>query len=178
LHELEGDVAQSLQLSQKAQAGTLADRATIVAFSGDMDKLMTAFIIATGAAAMGMEVSMFFTFWGLAAVKKKVVYRGKGFLERMMAVMLPSGPQRLGTSKMNMLGAGPCFFRTVMRKKNVQSLPELVDMARDLGIKMMACEMSMGVMGITREEMIDDLEYCGVAAYLGDASDSRVTLFI
>ncbi|MCA9258266.1 MAG: DsrE/DsrF/DrsH-like family protein [Planctomycetales bacterium] len=176
--EIEELLANAVHLSQQANDAAPADRATIVAFSGDMDKLMAAFIIATGAAAMGMEVCLFFTFWGLAAVKKQTLYRGKGILERLMAAMLPSGPHRLSTSKMNFLGAGPTFFKTVMRRKNVTSLPELVELAQELDVKMVACEMSMGVMGVTREEMIEGLEYGGVAAYLGDAAQSKVTLFI
>jgi peroxiredoxin family protein len=96
----------------------------------------------------------------------------------MIAAMLPAGPHRVGTSNMNMLGVGPAFFKTIMRKKHVQLLPELIETASDLGVRLVACQMSMDIMGITREELLDGVEYGGVAAYLGDASDSRVTLFI
>jgi peroxiredoxin family protein len=178
LEDIRTQIAEALDCAKAAESAAVSDRVTMVVFSGDLDKLMAAFIVATGAAAMGMEVSMFFTFWGLAAVKKKAQYKGKPLTEKMMAVMLPSGPDRVGTSKMNMLGLGPAFFKMIMGKKKVQSLPELIELAREMEVKMVACEMSMDVMGIKREELIDGLEYGGVATYLGDASDSKVTLFI
>jgi len=167
-------------LSQRGQAAdpALSNRATIVAFSGDMDKLFATFVIATGAAATGMQVSIFFTFWGLNAIRQKAELRGKTLCEKLMALMLPSGPARLGTSKMNMLGAGPAFFRYVMKKRNVQTLPDLVAMAREAGVRLVACQTSMDVMGIRKEELIEGVEFGGVATYLADARDSRITLFI
>jgi len=165
-------------LRARIEEARVSDRATLVVFSGDMDKLMAAFIIATGAAAMGLEVSMYFTFWGLTAVKKTPIFKGKSIPERMMAAMLPSGPRHVGTSKMNMLGMGPLFFKMMMKKKNVETLPDLISLARELGVRMVACQMSMDVTGIQREELMDGLDYGGVATYLGDASDSKVTLFI
>ena len=164
--------------SAQAPRSTPTERATIVAFSGDMDKLFATFVIATGAAATGMQVSIFFTFWGLNAIRQKALLRGKGLCEKLMALMLPSGPARLGTSKMNLFGAGPTFFRYVMRKRNVLSLPDLVAMAREAGVRLVACQTSMDVMGIRREELIDGVEIGGVATYLADARDSRITLFI
>ncbi len=166
-----------LEKSDAEKVG-ISDRATIVVFSGDMDKLMAAFIIAVGAAAMDMEVSMFFTFWGITALKKQTVYSGKPVVEKMMSVMLPGGPDKVGTSKMNMMGFGPKFFKMVMEQKNVQSLPELIALARDLELRMVACQMSMDIMGIREDELIDGIEYGGVATYLADAADSRITLFI
>ncbi len=155
-----------------------SDRATIVVFSGDMDRLFGAFIIATGAAAMGMEVSMFFTFWGLSAIKRKTVYKGKPITGKLMAAMLPSGPDSVGTSRMNMMGLGPAFFRKMMKKNKVESLPELIDQAVEMGVRLVACRMSMDVLGMKEEELIDSAEYGGVATYLGDASDSKISLFI
>lgn len=159
------------------KAGT-SDRASIVIFSGDMDKLLAAFVIATGAATMDMKVSMYFAFWGLTALKKKTVFRNKSITEKLMALMLPSGPARLSVSKMNMMGIGPAFFKHVMKKKNISTLPELMNLARELGVRMIACQMSMDVMGIKKEELLDGLDYGGVATYLADARDSRITLFI
>ncbi len=156
----------------------LANRAAIIAFSGDMDKLMAAFIIATGAAAMGMEVSMYFTFWGLSAIKKHASLRHKKISEMLMSLMLPSGPHAVGTSKMNMLGMGPAFFRHVMKAKHVQSLPDLVRLAQESGVRLVACQMSMDVMGVTPAELIDGVEYGGVATYLDDAREARITLFV
>jgi peroxiredoxin family protein len=156
----------------------LANRATVVAFSGDMDRLMAAFIISTGAAAMGMDASMYFTFWGLSAIKKRTSFKNKKITEKLMGLMLPSGPASVGTSKMNMLGMGPAFFRYVMKQKNVQTLPDLITLAQEAGVKLVACQMSMDVMGITRGELIDGVECGGVATYLAEARDSRITLFI
>ncbi|MCC6646728.1 MAG: DsrE/DsrF/DrsH-like family protein [Polyangiaceae bacterium] len=157
---------------------TVADRATIIVFSGDMDKLMSAFIIASGAVAMGLEASMYFTFWGLAAVKKTTLYSGKSIVEKMLSLMLPGGPDDVPSSNMNMLGMGPVMFKSVMKKHNVETLPDLVKVSQELGVRMIACQMSMGVMGIGRDELIDGLEFGGVATYLGDATDSKVTLYI
>ena len=154
------------------------NRATLVVFSGDMDRLMAAFIIATGAVSMGMEVSMYFTFWGLTAVKKATVYRGKMTLEKLMSVIMPKGPGGAGTSSLNMLGLGPVFFKHMMKMKNVASLEDLISLAREMGVRMIGCQMSMDVMGIRQDELLDNLDYGGVATYLCDARESRVTLFI
>jgi peroxiredoxin family protein len=156
----------------------VANRATILVFSGEMDKLFAAFTIATGAAAMGLEVTMYFTFWGLVALKRKTTYAGKPLSEKMIAAMLSNDASSVGTSKMNYLGAGAKFFRTVMKRKNVASVPELIEVAREMEIKLMACQLSMDVMGITEDELIDGVEFGGVAAYIGDASDSRLTLMV
>jgi peroxiredoxin family protein len=154
------------------------DRCTIVAFSGDMDRLFAALTIASGAAAMGMESSMFFTFWGLSALKVKTTYAGKSVGQKMAAMMLPGGPGSVPTSRMNMAGMGPVFFKMLMKQKNVQSLPQMMEMVQELGVRIVACEMSMGVMGMSREELLPGIDYGGVATYLGDASRSKVTLFI
>jgi peroxiredoxin family protein len=174
---LQTQIEQALKncCSDKSQT---RNRATVVVFSSDMDKLIAAFIIATGAAAMGMDVSMYFTFWGLAALKKKTVLKGKSITEKLIGIMLPSGPAHVGTSKMNMLGMGAAFFKYVMKKKNVETLPDLIALAGEMDIRMVGCQMSMEVMGITKEELIDGLDYGGVTTYLADASDSKITLFI
>jgi len=163
---------------ESVESATLADRVSILVFSGEMDKLLAAFIVATGAAAMGTRVSMFFAFWGLAAIKKRRMFKGKPITEKMMAAMLPRSSRRLATSRMNMLGIGPVFFKRVMRKKNVQSLPEFVELARELGVRLVACRLSMEVMGIREAELLEAVEYGNVAVYLEDARDSRVTLFV
>ncbi|NIA07759.1 MAG: hypothetical protein GWP14_09050 [Actinobacteria bacterium] len=171
---LESQIDQAL----KSCGRPLSNRATIVVFSGDMDKMLAAFVISTGAAAMGMDVSMYFTFWGLAALKKKRVLKGKPITEKLMGLMLPAGPDNLASSKMNMLGIGPAFFRYLMKKKNIETLPDLIALASEMHVRLVACQMSMEMMGITRGELIDGLEYGGVATYLADAADSRITLFI
>lgn len=170
--------AASLPGGQREAAESTANRATIVAFSGDMDKLFAALVIATGAAASGMEVSVYFTFWGLTALRRKTVFRGKSILEKLMALMLPSGPDRLGTSRFNFFGAGPVFFRHIMKKKNIQTIPDLIALARESDVRLIACTTSMDAMGITKDELIAGLTFGGVATYLTDAANSRISLFI
>ncbi len=151
---------------------------TVVVFSGDMDKLLAAFSLATSAAAMGVEVSLFFTFWGISALRKNHSYRGRGILHRMLNALLPSRSSRLPLSRKNMLGAGPIFFRHLMSKKNVANVHELVELAREAGVKLVACSMSMDVMGIDPSELIEGLEYGGAATCVKDLMRSETTLFI
>ena len=170
------------ELEQKIAAlreRTPDDRAALVVFSGDLDRVMAAFVIATGAAAAGLETSIFFTFWGLSALKKKGVRAaGKGFKQRMFELMTPTGTEGLGTSKLNFFGMGAMMLRSMMKEQGIASLEELMAMARDLGVQMTACTMSMDAMGIAREELVDGLGYAGVATFMADASRARVALFI
>jgi peroxiredoxin family protein len=158
---------------------TVDDRATLVVFSADLDKVLTALVIATGAAAAGLETSIFFTFWGLAALRRKGAAGGpKSIVEKMLAMMTPGSTESMGLSKLNFFGAGAVVLRKMMRDKDIASLEDLMAMARDLDVKMIACTMSMDAMGVGKDELIDGLEYGGVATYLADAARSRVTLFI
>ena len=153
-------------------------KATIVVFSGDMDKVFAAFIIATGAAAAGMDTTMFFTFWGLNAIKKGKV-TGQGLLGRMMGIMNRGGINRIGPSKFNFGGIGRWMFKKMMRDKGVTPLDELRQTAIDLGVKLLACKMSMDVMEITKDALIEEVEdVVGVATYIKHAAESEVTLFI
>jgi peroxiredoxin family protein len=163
---------------QHVQEELPENRASIIVFSGDLDKVLPAFIIATGAAAMGMHVSLFFTFWGLNALKKRRDLSGKGFLEKLFALMTPVGTEGLGVSKMNFFGIGAKLLRTLMKRKQVASLEELAQMAREMGVRIIACQMSMDVLGLTKDELWDGIEVGGVATFLADATKSRVTLFI
>jgi peroxiredoxin family protein len=149
-------------------------------FSGDFDRVFAAFIIATGAAALDDDVTMFFTFWGLNALRKpeKQVTSGKTGLQKAFATMMPRGPGKLQLSHMNFGGAGPKMFKKAMKDQKVMSLEELIDSAREQGVKFVACSMSMDVMGLRPEELIDDVEYVGVASYLGEADEANVNLFI
>ncbi len=155
------------------------DGKTMVVFSGDLDKVLASFIIANGAAAMGRKVTMFFTFWGLNALRKP---NGpsvkKPIIDAMFGKMMPKGSSKLSLSKMNMGGMGTAMMKKVMNDKNVDSLEILMKQAMDNGVKIIACTMSMDIMGITEEELIDGIDYAGVAAYLGDAEESNVNLFI
>jgi len=152
---------------------------TIIMFSGELDKAMAGFIIANGAAAMGDDVTMFFTFWGLNVLRKseKIPVK-KGLMEAMFGWMMPRGATKLGLSKMNFGGMGAVMMKKIMKDKNVNTLPELVASAQAMGVKMVACTMSMDVMGLSKEELIDNLEYAGVASYLGEADEAGVNLFI
>lgn len=154
-------------------------RKTIVVFSGDLDKVLASFIIANGAAAMGRPVTMFFTFWGLNALRKsKAPKQDKSMMEKMFSSMMPKGTGKLKLSKMNMGGMGTAMMKKVMNDKNVDSLEDLMKSAMNNGVKLVACTMSMDVMGIRKEELIDGVELAGVASYLGDAEVSNVNLFV
>ncbi|MGB9721450.1 MAG: DsrE/DsrF/DrsH-like family protein [bacterium] len=156
------------------------ERVSIVVFSGELDKCLAAFIIGTGAAASGMEVDMFFTFWGLSVLRKKgTKIKGKSFMDKMFGMMLPKGAEGLTLSKMHMMGIGTKMMKDVMKKKKVASLPELIDIALQLGVNLYACEMSMNVLGLIKEELIDGVKgIVGVATYLENAASSQITLFI
>ena len=154
------------------------DRVTMIVFSGDLDRVLAAFIIASGAVAMGQEVSMFFTFWGLNALKQQRKLEGKNLSEKMMAIMTPASTKGMGTSNMNFFGAGSMMLRQMMAAKNVESVESLIDLCQDMGVRMVSCEMSRDVMGIHDEELRGGVEAGGVATYLADALRSRTTLFI
>lgn len=157
----------------------MSDKKTIVMFSGDLDKVMAGLIIANGAAAMGSEVTMFFTFWGINVLRKaKKIKVKKDFMEKMFGWMMPRGAEKLGLSKMNFGGMGALMMKDIMKKKNVNTLPELIESAQMMGVKMIVCTMSMDVMGIKEAELIDGLEFAGVASYLGEADEANVNLFI
>ncbi|MGI6752293.1 MAG: FAD-dependent oxidoreductase [Anaerovoracaceae bacterium] len=152
---------------------------TIIMFSGDLDKVLAGFIIANGAAAMGRPVTMFFTFWGLTALRKSQKQPvKKSFMESMFGSMLPRGTSKLKLSKMNMGGMGTAMMKKIMKDKNVDSLETLIENGIKAGVKIVACTMSMDVMGIKEEELIEGVELGGVGAYLGDAEESNVNLFI
>src|ERR1017187_4124093 len=152
---------------------------TLIVFSGVLDRAIAAFIIANGAAAMGDEVTMFFTFWGLSLLRKpQAPKHKKGFLQGMFGSMMPSGSEQLGLSKMNFAGMGPRMMRRVMRQQNVMSLEELMASAQEQGVKMIACKMSMDFLGFHEDELIDGLDFVGVATYLAEADKANVNLFI
>lgn len=167
VNELEAHPAQGVE-----------DRVAMVVFSGELDKAIAALIIATGAASMGLETSMFFTFWGINAVKKQKVFAGKSLLEQGFTAMLPGKLGETGLSQMNFFGAGATIIRGLMKKHAVSSPEELFGLAQELGVKMVVCDMSRELLGIRDEELIDTLETGGVATFLADAARAKVTLFI
>ncbi|MGB4490237.1 MAG: CoA-disulfide reductase [Bacteroidales bacterium] len=157
----------------------IKDGKNLIIFSGDLDKAIASFIIANGARAMGKEVTMFFTFWGLNIIKKETqVKTKKDFMAKMFSKMMPKNSKKLGLSKMNMAGIGPKLIRKVMKDKNIQSLEELIDEAMKSGVRMVACQMSMDVMGVAAEELLDGVEIGGVATMLAASDESNMSLFI
>lgn len=166
------------QLNTNTQNLTKKEK-TMIVFSGDLDKAIASFIIANGAAAMGNKVNMFFTFWGLNILRKneKIPVK-KDFISTMFSSMMPRGSSKLKLSKMNFLGAGASMIKGVMNKHNVPSLEELIKQAKENGVKISACQMSMDLMGIKLEELIDGVEVAGVASMLDDNDNSNMNLFI
>ncbi|WP_163536147.1 DsrE/DsrF/DrsH-like family protein [Gracilibacillus sp. YIM 98692] len=154
-------------------------KTTIVLFSGDYDKAMAAYIIANGAAAYDHEVTIFHTFWGLNALRKEEqVPVQKGFLEKMFAKMMPRGADKMGLSKMNFAGMGPKMIKKVMKKHQAMPFPQLAEMAQEQDVKLIACTMTMDLLGLKKDELIEDIDYAGVAAYIGDAEEGNINLFI
>lgn len=168
-------------LSENAPVEETSDKTdkAMVIFSGDLDKVLAGFIIANGAAAMGRDVTMFFTFWGLNALRKpENVPVKKSFIEKMFGFMMPRGPEKLKLSNMNMGGMGSIMMKSIMKQKNVDTLETLIKTAMDSGVRLVACTMSMDVMGIKEEELMDGIEYGGVASFLAASERSDASLFI
>jgi peroxiredoxin family protein len=181
MEPIEQQLAELQSRIQTLEAKAASNKISMIVFSGDMDKTLAAFVIATGAAAMGMEVVMFFTFWGTPVLRDKgKKAAGKDAMGRMFGAMLPKGACEVKLSKMNMAGLGTAMMKSLMKKKNVASIEQMLELAGELGVRIFVCEMSMDLMGFQREEMIDyqDLNYCGVAKFLEEANDSRIQLFI
>lgn len=163
-----------------ARGAERVDRLSMIVFSGSLDRLIAAFVLATGAASMGMDVDMFFTFWGTAALRQESVRVEKSFMERMFGWMLPKGSTNLPLSQMNMGGMGPAMIRGIMKKKGVASLEEMIEVASELGVRINVCTMSMDLLGMREGEMIQypGLSYCGVATFLETAAPGKLTLFL
>jgi len=178
------DVQQTIE-SLKTEMMRMSDerknKLSMVVFSGDLDKLLAAFIIATGASAMNMEVVMFFTFWATPALRDiKKRGKGKDLFGKMFGFMLPKGSRQVKLSNLNMAGMGTAMMKHLMKKKKVASLEEMIGLAIEMGVKMYICDMSMDLMGFQQEEMIEypGREFVGVAKFLEEAGDSKIQLFI
>jgi peroxiredoxin family protein len=156
------------------------ERITLIVFSGELDKALAAFNLAIGAASMGMEVSMFFTFWGLNVIKRNEGgIKSKGIMRRMLNFMNRGGSKRLHLSKFHMLGMGTWMMKQLMKDVNFPQLEELMAMANGMGVKFIACTTSMGLMGISKEAFIPEVDsFAGVATYLAEAKEGKVNLFI
>lgn len=176
---LEAVIRKCSQLSASTTTAPAAHSAAIVLFSNDLDKALAALILASGLAAAGAKVGIFFTFWGLSVLRRNPAPTvKKSLISRMFGMMLPKGAKRLALSKMHLAGMGSAMMKQVMASQQVPTLPELLQQARALGVKFIACDMAMAVMGITREELIDVDEVAGVASFAALARSSNNTLFI
>jgi len=174
---LESRISELIRGQDEAR-GTNAPGMAMIVCSGDVDKLLAAFTLAVSAAAAGLKVNMFFAFWAVLALRRRTVFKGKNLLQRIMTGLLPSGPKALSTSQMNCLGAGPRLLGLAMRRRGVPCLQDLMGTAAELKVRMVVCETSMELMGFTRTEMIDGLEYGGATSFLDSALEARLTLFI
>ncbi len=157
------------------------DQLSIAVVSGDMDKILATMVISLAAAAMDTKVKLFFSFWSLSALRAKdKKAQGKDFISKMFGLMLPKGKDKLKLSNMNMAGMGPVMIKHLMKSQNVLSLDQMFEQAGELGIEIVVCEMSMGLMGFKKEEMIDypHLSYAGAATFVCDANESSMQLFI
>ena len=156
------------------------ERVTIVLLSGDLDRAMAAFIIATGAAAMGMRVTMFFTFWGLNTLRRKgATSSPKDWLRRMFGVLNKGGAESLPLSRFHFGGVGTRMMQKVMKQNKMPGVPELMETALDLGVRFIACTTTMGLMGITKDTLIEGIDqFAGVTTYLAEAKQGSVNLFI
>jgi len=156
------------------------EKLSIVVFSGDLDRALAAFILATTAASMGMEVSMFFTFWGLNVIKRNEGgIRSKGLMRKMLNFMNRGGSKRLKLSKFNMFGLGTWMMKRLMKDANTPSIDQFITMAKEMGVKLIACTTTMGVMGTTEDSFRSEVDsVAGAAYFLGEARESKVALFI
>ncbi|KXX67394.1 DsrE/DsrF/DrsH-like family protein [Flammeovirga sp. SJP92] len=152
------------------------EKITMLVTSFELDKVIPAFIIANGAASFGMDVTLFFTLWGINALKEKSIYKGKNIKEKMITMMLPSNPKSTTISRLNMMGVGTSMMKMMMKENNIETLPDLIDLSIEMGAKLIACQMTMGMMGITTDEIRKDVDFGGVALYIEEASESNITL--
>ena len=165
--------------AQEISSGAAGKNKTMIVFSDDLDRVLASFVIANGAATTGKKVTMFFTFWGLNVIKRKDSPKlKKDFMGKMFGMMLPSSSKGLGLSKINFAGLGPVMMRQRMKDKNVDSLEMMIRQAQMAGVQMIACQMSMDIMGVQAEELIDGVKIGGVATYLAEAEQANINLFI
>ncbi len=173
------DLAEVLPRPGEPEAET-TEGVTIVVFSGDFDRVQAAFNIAVGAASSGRPVTMFFTFWGLDVITRHDARRmGRGPLRTAFRWLKPGGARRLPLSRFNFLGLGPVLMRRLMGQFHMPTVDEMLELSRSLGVRIVACTITMGVMGLDRNDLIEGVDaFAGVATYLRDAESSRVNLFV
>ncbi len=152
---------------------------TIIMFSGDLDKVMAAFTLATTAASTGMDVTMFFTFWGLNVVRKDGGPKPKGLVRRMLGIMNKGGVRNLKLSKFHMMGMGTGMLKGLMKEAKMPTVEDMIKLAKQLGVKFIACTNTMGVYGLCEDNFIPEVDSCaGAATYLAEASEAQINLFI
>src|SRR4030042_1679852 len=158
----------------------MSEKVTLIMFSDDMDKALAAFNLAIGASSMGMEVSIFFTFWGLNLLKKNEgPIKSRGIMRKMLNFMNRGGSKRLPLSKFHMFGLGKWMMSKLMRNAKFPSLDEMIALAHGAGVKFVACTTSMGIMGTTKEAFIPEVDsFAGVATYLEKANEGKINLFV
>ncbi|MGQ9630417.1 MAG: DsrE/DsrF/DrsH-like family protein [bacterium] len=162
-------------------AGTAADKKkiTLIVLSGDLDKVLAAFIIAVGAASAGIDATMFFTFWGLNVLRKSGGRAKGNWMQRMMALLNRGGADRLPLSKFHMAGIGTRMMGRLMRQFKMPNVREMIALSKELGVKLIACTTTMGIMGIAKENLIPEVDaFAGVATYIAEAGESKINLFI
>jgi peroxiredoxin family protein len=179
--ETEAELRLASPTEEPGTAKPAQEGLSMVVFSGELDKVLAAFIIANGAAAMDLPVNMFFTFWGLNVLRREgpvAVARKKTMSEGMFSRMMPRGPDHLHLSQMNMAGLGTRMMKREMTKKHVNSLAQLMQSAQQQGVRLIACTMTMNLMGIREEELMPGIEYGNVGSFIDSADRSRITLFV
>ncbi len=157
------------------------EKVTMVVFSGDLDKVLASFIIATGAASMGMDVTMFFTFWGLNAIKKNEAKNtAPGVMKKMLGVLNKGGSKRLPLSKFHMGGMGTSMMKKLMKQHKMPNIDEMIDLAKQMNVKLLACTITLDILGISKDQLREDVidGYVGAVSYLSEAKDGNVNLFI
>lgn len=166
------------ELQQLRETTPRSDNVSLVIFSGELDKAISGLMIATTAASLGMNVTVFFTFWGINILKEKKIYEGKEIMEKMIDLMTPAGASQMRVSQMNMLGAGAAMLKRMMKDKDIISVEELLNVCKESGVNIMVCSMTMQVMGIKEQELMPEIEVAGAASFMYNASRSACTLFI
>lgn len=176
LSDFQAELTNAFSAIKSIKKNQQKEKVTILLTSFELDQILPAFIIATGAASFGMEATVFCTLWGINALKEKSIYKGKTLKEKMITMMLPDGPKNTTITRMNMLGIGTGMMKQMMKESNVETVPDMIELGVELGVKLMACQMTMGIMGVTRDELRDDIHYGGVATYIEEATESKLTL--
>jgi len=174
-------ITEEKESTESTEKNKTKEKVTMVIFSGDLDKVLASFIIATGAASMGMDVTMFFTFWGLNAIKKNEAKNtAPGVMKKMLGILNKGGSKRLPLSKFHMGGMGTSMMKTLMKRSKMPNIDEMIDLSKQLNVKLLACTITLDILGISKDQLREDIidDYVGVVSYLSEAKNGNVNLFI